>query len=169
MQKFDEYFTRTLPVVLHNIEACEIQVRLIESWRGLYGSLEFFLSLRKILLPDEENTEVIHCFNVSGTKCDCFLKIARRLLELILLRVQHAKAIVDFSIVGFEPDCLVEALLSCSKVPLPAVYVAEIEESGGIGGPLLERFLKIGDRFLCLARLRGDHAEVIPGLRIIGL
>ena len=67
------------------------------------------------------------------------------------------------------PHCLIEAFLRVFKVPLPAIDVSQVEKRGCIVGPLRERFLKIANCLIGMARLRGDHAEVVPRFRIVGL
>ena len=89
------------------------------------------------------------------------------MIKLSLAGKQHSEAVVDLGIVERCFQSAAEKLFGFVKGSLVAIVVSEVDQSGDLRGPQAQRFFKLANGVVSLTLLRGQHAKIVPGFRIV--
>ena len=88
----------------------------------------------------------------------------KSLRGIVVLRKHHPKTVVSLSIIGADSQRVLISLASIVPSFLLAISAAQVIERYQMVGILLERLLKISNRFVGAAFPRGQQTEVVPGI-----
>src|SRR5215472_7984566 len=86
-------------LVLEDVEAGEIEIGLIKSGRHADSGLELLFGPREFLLVDKDNAEIVQRFGVVRPQGESLLQVPGCEFRLVLLCVEHSKAVIDLGIV----------------------------------------------------------------------
>ncbi len=163
-EKFEQQGASLLRRVFQDIDASQIEIRLIEGGRHANALLKSRDRVIASIGAQIQNPQIIQCLGVVGPKLECLLQRIEGSGGVVILRKHHSQAVVGFGIVGVDRQRALVGLASVIPALLLTICAAEIIKGNQMIGTEFEGLLKVADRIAHVPLARGDQAEVVPGI-----